>query len=118
MSKGRVFVFDWDEQDAKVHAAEIAAWGWAVETETQDGTRGGSAVKQNPPAAVVFYLGEKASHSRETADYLAQTKATRNIHLIFVGGEGDALEKTRSRVPNGIFVTEASLQAALAKYAK
>jgi hypothetical protein len=118
MVKGRVFIFDWNAADAAAHAALLRGWGWEVDTESEDGARGGNAVKLNPPAAVVFYLAHKPSHGRETADYLAQTKATRNIPLIFVGGEGEPLDKTRGRIPSGIFISEDRLQKTLEKYAK
>lgn len=118
VSKGRVFIFDWNAESAATHAASVRGWGWDVDTESEDGARGGSAVKLNPPSAVVIYLAHKPSHGRETADYLAQTKTTRNIPLIFVGGEDEPLEKTRARIPGGIFISEDSLQKTLEKYAK
>jgi hypothetical protein len=117
MSKGRVFIFDWDADDAAAHAELLRSWDWQVDAEAEDGARGGAAVKLNPPSAVVFYLAHKPSHSRETADYLEQTKLTRNVPLIFVGGEGEALEKVRAKFPNAKFVEEAQLKAALDKAA-
>lgn len=117
MSKGRVFLFLWKEGEAEAAAQTIRDWGWEVELEWQDGARGGAAVKANPPAAAIFYLDHKPSHSRATAEYLAQTKATRSIPLIFVGGEGEGLEKTKAKLPGGKYIGEAELQAALEKAA-
>ena len=82
-----------------------------------DGARGGAKVKADPPSAVVFYLTRLPSHSRATAEYFAQTKATRSIPLIFVGGEAEALEKTRKKIPTGIFISEDKLATTLEKYA-
>lgn len=118
MSKGRVFLFHWNQSEIEDYASKLRAWGWDVDTEWEDGARGGSAVKQNPPAAVIFDLTHKPSHSRATAEYLAQTKATSGIPLIFVGGEGSALEKTKSRIPNGVFVSQDQLAATLEQFAK
>jgi hypothetical protein len=118
MSKGRVFIFDWSAADAAAHAALLRGWGWDVDTESEHGARGGAAVKLDPPAAVVFYLDHKPSHSRETADYLAQTKATRSIPLVFVNGEPESLEKIKAKIPTGKFITESELQKTLEKYAK
>ncbi|HEU4342310.1 MAG TPA: DNA-3-methyladenine glycosylase I [Candidatus Binatia bacterium] len=86
--------------------------------EYEDGARGGSAIKQNPPDAVVIYLTRLPSHGRATAEYLTQTKSTRSIPLIFVGGEGEALEKTRTKIPGGIFIQQDQLQETLGKYSK
>jgi hypothetical protein len=43
---------------------------------------------------------------------------TRGIPLIFVGGESEALEKTKKKIPGGIFVSEDELVTTLAKFAK
>ena len=118
MSRGRVFIFDWNVADAAAHAALLRGWGWNVDTESEDGARGGSTVKLDPPAVVVFYLDHKPSHSRETADYLTQTKATRDIPLIFVNGEPESLEKIKAKIPTAKFITESELQKTLEKYAK
>lgn len=116
MNKGRVFLFLWDQAEAEAAAQRMRSWGWEVAVEWQDGARGGAEVKATPPAAVVLYLDHKPSHSRATAEYLAQTKATRGIPLLFVGGAG-ALQKTKDKVPSGKFIQEAQLQAALEELA-
>lgn len=113
MSKGRVFVFAWSQAEAEAAARLISGWGWQVDTEWQDGGRGSAAVKASLPDAVVLYLAYKPSHSRATAEYLAQTKATAHIPLVFVGGEGDGLAKTQAKLPEAIYVSENELQAAL-----
>ena len=118
MSKGKVFLFHWNEPEAKAYAEELEKQGWEVDFEWEDGARGGNKVKANPPDVVVFYHTRLPSHSRATAEYLAQTKSTRGIPLIFVGGEGDALEKTKKKIHGGIFVGEDKLATTLAKFAK
>ncbi|MEX1247864.1 MAG: hypothetical protein WEA61_05235 [Anaerolineales bacterium] len=118
MSKGRLFLFHWNRPEAEEYAKGLRGQGWEVDFEWEDGARGGNAVKLNPPDAVVFYHTRLPSHSRATAEYFAQTKSMRNIPLIFVGGEGEALDKTKQKIPTGIFVSEDKLAAALAKYAK
>jgi hypothetical protein len=52
-----------------------------------------------------FYLTRLPSHSRASAEYLAETKATRHIPLIFVGGGADEVAKTKVKIPTGIFVS-------------
>jgi len=113
MSKGRVFVFAWSQAEAEAAARLISGWGWQVDTEWQDGARGSAAVKASPPDAVVLYLTHKPSHSRATAEHLAQTKATAHIPLLFVGGEGEGLAKTQGKLPDASYIAEAELQAAL-----
>lgn len=113
MSKGRLFLFHWNKAEAEGHANDLRKLGWEVHLEWEDGARGGKAVKQDPPDAVIFYLTRLPSHSRATADYLRQTKSTRLIPLIFVGGEGEALEKTKQKIPSGIFIQPNQLEQTL-----
>lgn len=42
-------------------------------------------------------------------------KATRDVPLIFVGGEGEALRKTQDAVPDALYVEPQGLPAALEK---
>lgn len=118
MSKGRVFLFHWNQAEAKEYALAIEKDGWVVDYEWEDGARGGNKVKLDPPNVVVFYLTRLPSHSRATAEYLAETKATRSIPLVFVGGGDEALEKTRKKIPGGIYIGEDGLLATIAKFAK
>jgi hypothetical protein len=118
MSKGRIFLFQWNQAEAEAYAKDLEKLGWDVDYEWEDGARGGAKVKADPPNAVVFYLTHLPSHSRATAEYFAQTKATRSIPLIFVGGEGEALAKTQKKIPNGIFINEDNLISTMEKYAK
>lgn len=118
MPKGRLFLFHWNKPEAQTYVDELEKQDWKVDFEWEDGARGGKKVKENPPDVVIFYLTRLPSHSRATAEYFAQTKSTREIPLLFVGGEGEALEKTKKKIPNGIFISEAELPATLAKFAK
>lgn len=115
MSKGRVFLFAWSQAEAEAAARLISGWGWQVDAEWQDGGRGSAAVKASPPDAVVLYLTHKPSHSRVTAEYLAQTKATAHIPLLFVGGEGEGLAKTQAKLPGATYISEDELQATLGR---
>lgn len=62
-------------------------------------------VKARPPDVLVVYLTRLPSHGRETAHMLRSVKATRDLPIIFVGGEGEALEKTKAKVPDAIYTT-------------
>lgn len=109
MSKGRLFLIHWNLAEAREYAQRLRAAGWRVESEHEDGARGGKAIIAHPPDAVVIYHTRLPSHGRATAEYLAEAKATRDIPLIFVGGEGEALEKTKAKLPDAIYAREEDL---------
>ncbi|MCW5873239.1 MAG: hypothetical protein KIS88_01185 [Anaerolineales bacterium] len=110
---GRLFLFAWEQDQAKTAANTIASWGWQVQLEWQDGGRGSAAVKAALPDVLVFYLDHKPSHSRATAEHLANTKSTRYIPMVFVGGAGEGLQKARNLFPTGFFIAEDELQHTL-----
>jgi hypothetical protein len=113
MSKGRIFLFHWNQAEADGYANDLRAKGWDVDVEAEDGARGGAAVKLSPPDAVVFYLRRLPSHSRATAEHLSQAKATRSIPLVFVDGEGEALTKIKAKFPRAAYTSSADLPKVL-----
>ena len=58
------------------------------------------------------------SHSRHTAEYLKERKPTHHIPIVFVDGKEEAVEKTREKVPGGIYTTSAELPVVLELFAK
>ncbi len=116
--KGRLFLIHWNQGEAEEHAKRLKAAGWDVELETEDGARGGNAVKMNPPNALVIYLTRLPSHGRETAHYLKETKSTRAIPIVFVGGKEDAVKQTKAKVPDALYIQEDELMDVLEKYAE
>lgn len=117
MSKGRVFLFHWNAAEAEIHAGDLRARGWQVEIEAEDGARGAKAVAESQPDFVVIYHTRLPSHGRATGQYLAQSNTTKSIPIIFVGGEGDALQTTKEQVPGAIYVSEAMLRTRLDEFA-
>lgn len=118
MNKGRLFLLHWNKEEAEAYANDLRALGWDVDFESEDGARASKAIKLEPPTAVVTYLTHKPSHGLATTEYLAETKSTRHIPLIFVEGEGEGLAKTMAKLPNAKFVSEVQLAKTLEEYAQ
>jgi hypothetical protein len=116
-TKKRLFLFHWNGPEAAERAKELRALGFMVATESEDGARGGGKVKASPPDAILIDLGRLPSHGREVGHYFQFTKATRSIPLVFVGGEGEALAKTKAKVPTAVYTTREALPGVLRKLA-
>jgi DNA-binding response OmpR family regulator len=110
---GKIFLIHWNAAEVEEYAGGLEHAGWQVEWEAEDGARAVKAIRENPPDVIVIYLTRLPSHGRETADYLRSLKSTRSIPIIFVGGEGEALEKTRSRLPEATYTTPGELKKTL-----
>ena len=111
--RGRLFLIHWNAHEAEELAAPLRSDGWDVDIESSDGARAGKAILANPPAAAVIYLTRLPSHGRETARGLRSIKATRNLPIIFVDGKQEAIEKTRAKVPDAIYIAATELQKIL-----
>ncbi|MBI4235794.1 MAG: hypothetical protein HY688_00345 [Chloroflexi bacterium] len=114
--KGRLFLVHWNAAEAEAHAQALRSDGWEVlGFEAEDGARAVKAIVAALPDVVVVYLHRLPSHGRETAAFLRSTRATCQVPIVFVDGQGEALEKTRVRVPDAVYTTSAGLTAALSR---
>jgi CheY-like chemotaxis protein len=66
-----------------------------------------------PPDAFIIDLSRRASHGREIAIALRQSKATRGIPLLFCEGEEEKVAKTRALLPDAAFCKFSRLKSAL-----
>ena len=111
--KGKLFLIHWNASEAEEHASALRSDRWSVNVESQEGTRAGNLIRADPPDVVVIYLTRLPSHGRETARHLRSLKTTRDVPILFVDGKEEAIETTRAKVPEAVYVTSAELGAAL-----
>lgn len=117
MSKGRkLFLIHWNLAEAEELARKFEGAGWQVEVEAEDGGQAYQRMKTAPADILVIYLNRLPSHGRETAHAVRSYKATSHLPIIFVGGQGEALEKTKTKIPEAIYTTEADVLAVLNQY--
>jgi CheY-like chemotaxis protein len=116
-SKGKLFLFHWDEKAAPARAAELAGDGWSVEMEFEEGSRGCRNLKAFGPDVVVLDIARKASHSREVGRALRQAKSFRETPFIFADGTDEDISRVKEKVPAAIFTTSTELKKVLAKHA-
>lgn len=112
--KGKVLLVHWREAEAEVLAKEIRHMGWTVDTETNDGTRVSDRLRIDPADVVVIYLTRLPSHGRETGTSLQDIKATADIPVVYVDGNEEAVERTRTQLPDAIYTTTEQLNRTLA----
>lgn len=116
--ENKVFLIHWDAAESQEYAGQLERFGWQVDWEAEDGARAARTIRTTQPELVVIYLSRLPSHGRETADYLRSIKSTRDIPVIFVGGEGEGLEKTKAKLPNATYTTAEDLESALKAFSK
>ena len=118
MSPGRIVLIQWDEPSARRRAEQLEAHGWQVLTEAEDGGRAYTLIRAERPDVVVVDLARKPSHGREVGRSLRQTRATRDLPLVFVDGDADARAQVAARVTDAVFAASAELESVLARFAR
>ena len=115
--KGKLFLIHWNRAEAEERAQRFRADGWDVRYEAEDGSKAYQAVGEFLPDVVVVSLVRLPSHGRVTSEHIRQRKATRAIPIVFVDGDREPLEKTKTAVPDAVYTTSAALDGVLAALA-
>jgi CheY-like chemotaxis protein len=92
----------WKEVEGRERARELRAAGLRVEYEV-DASAALRASKDEPPDAIVIDLTRLPSHGREVAWALRQSKKTRLVPLVFVGGEPAKVARIRKEIPDATY---------------
>lgn len=103
----------WNAREAIERATRLERAGHEVTIEAEDGARAAKLVRAEAPAAVVIDLDRLPSHGRGLAIFLRETKVTRGVPLVFVGGEGEKLERLQRDLPDAQFATWRAIRGAL-----
>lgn len=110
----RIRLIHWHEAEADKRAQRLRELGYAVEYE-QFVPALFAGIKKDPPAAIVIDLSRLPSQGRDVAMYLRQTKRTRSVPLVFVGGEKGKVSKIRSQLPDAVYASWPKIKPALQK---
>jgi hypothetical protein len=96
----------WNAVEAESHATRLRRAGHEV-TAFSDPRGGGQLrqVRSNLPDAFIVVLDRQPMLGRAVGQSLRQQTATRNVPLIFVGGEADKVAKVRSILPDAAYTS-------------
>jgi hypothetical protein len=99
----RIVLVHWNAAEARQRTARLMRAGHDVELySTPDGERL-RAFSAGPPDAFVIDLDRLPSHGRAVGTALRQDEATRTVPLLFVGGDGARVERTRVLLPDAVY---------------
>jgi CheY-like chemotaxis protein len=118
MTAGKIVLVQWDEPEGRRRAEQLEAEGWQVLLESEDGGRAYKVIRAERPDAVVVDLARRPSHGREVGRSLRQTRATRDLPMVFVDGDADARAQVAAQVSGAVFAASAELGAILAQFAR
>ncbi len=99
----KIQLIHWNSDELEERAEFLRQAGYSVDTSIPNGPPFLRKLSENLPDAVVIDLSRLPSHSREVAVSIRMRKATRQIPLVFIGGEIEKIERVRNLLPDATF---------------
>lgn len=72
-------------------------------------------IKKEAPVAIVIDLSRMPSHGRYVGAWVRGSKSTREIPLVFVGGDPGKVERIQAEIPDAVYTSHAKLAQVLRK---
>lgn len=110
----RIRLIHWNQDEWNHRRLELESWGHDVDPfdDSPDAYR---SIRQSLPDLVVISLDRLPSHGKEVGRWVRTTKATRELPLIYVGGEANKVANVRAALPNECFITWKQLKRSIPK---
>ena len=111
----RILLVHWNKDEAKERAEGLAKLRHEVSTlsDSKDASR--FRIRGMPPELFVIDLARIPSHGREVAGYFRRQKTTRNVPILFIGGNPERIDKVRKLLPDASFGEWNGIKSAIAK---
>jgi hypothetical protein len=99
----RIRLVHWKDDEVPTRVARLEAEGYEVDGEVPGTSIGVKQLREDPPTAFVIDLDRLPSHGREVAFAVRQSKALRNIPIVFVGGAEKKVDSIRELLPDATY---------------
>jgi hypothetical protein len=114
----RIRLVCWNEDLAAERAHVLKKAGLDVDASPFNPGGMMTRLKENPPAVMLIDLDRLPSHGREVAGALRNSKALREIPIVFAGGAEDKVARVRAELPDAVFTSWAGVAAAVKRAMK
>lgn len=111
----QIHLIHWNPAEAEVKAASLRILGYEVNTRTPDGPQFFRQLRSAPPAAMLIDLTRLPSQGRDLGVNLRAFSSTRQVTLIFIGGEPGKTARIQRILPDAVYTTWEELPAVLAE---
>ena len=111
----RIFLVHWSRDEAAERAQKLTKLGHDVVTLCDNKDSSQFKPKGARPELFVIGLDRIPSHGREIAGYFRRQKSTRNVPILFLGGDAEQIARTRKLLPDAAFGKWRSIKTAITK---
>lgn len=109
----RIQLIHWKPTEAEARVSALEAAGYQVTYEPFQGPPTLRRLRVDPPDAVVIDLERMPSQGRDVAFLLRQSKVTRGLPLVFVGGDLEKVGKIGKTLPDAVYVPWSRIRSGL-----
>jgi len=110
-----VWLIHWKPEEAAANAEGLRKAGYEVEVRRPASGQGLKELRTKPPAAVIVDLTRLPSHGKAIGLAMRGTKLTRQIPLVFAGGEAEKVKKIRALLPDAVYTEWSGIRGGLKK---
>jgi hypothetical protein len=113
-----VLLVHWNEPEAKERARTLKAFGYKPKILFDPEKPNLAEIREHPPELFLIDLSRLPSHGREIAAHFRRAKATRNVPILFVGGDPERVKAARKLIPDAEFATWDEIRPAIKRAIK
>ena len=108
-----VLLVHWNESEAKERARALKALGYKPKILFDSEKPNLAEVREHPPELFLIDLSRLPSQGREIAGHFRRAKATRNVPILFVGGDTERVKTPRKLIPDAEFAVWEEIRSAI-----
>ena len=108
----------WNQEEAKERARSLKALGYKTKILFDPEKHSLAEIREHPPELFLIDLSRLPSQGREIAGHFRRAKATRNVPILFVGGDSERVMTARKLIPDAEFATWEEIRAAMKRAIK
>jgi CheY-like chemotaxis protein len=111
----RVLVLHSKPEEARAHAATLRRSGHRVGVRAVESDATLRALASRPPEVFVIDLDRVPSQGRAVGIFLRRQKATRDVPIVFAGGDAAKVEQTRKLIPDAAYAPWSRVRGAVTR---
>jgi CheY-like chemotaxis protein len=113
-----VVLVHWNEQEAKERARALKALGYKAKILFDPEKHSLAEIREHPPELFLIDLSRLPSQGREIAGHFRRAKATRNVPILFVGGDAERVKTACKLILDAEFAIWEEIRAAIKRAIK
>jgi hypothetical protein len=109
----RIRLIHWNQKEAEPRIEALGKLSFEVEFEIPSGPQFFKELRQRPPEVIVIDLSRLPSQGRDLALGIRKAKSTRQLPLVFAGGDPAKVERIRELLPDAVYTEWSRIGEAL-----